>query len=55
MHEKRPHIADIIKYLKLRRPIYRETAHDGHFGRNGKGFTWEKTDLAASLRKACKA
>ncbi|MDY6914438.1 MAG: methionine adenosyltransferase, partial [Planctomycetota bacterium] len=31
----------IINHLKLLRPIYCETAHDGHFGRNGKNFTWE--------------
>jgi S-adenosylmethionine synthetase len=43
----------IIEHLKLRRPIYSETAHDGHFGRNGRGFTWEKTDMAKKLRAAC--
>jgi len=43
---------EIIDYLKLLRPIYRETAHDGHFGRNGKDFTWEKTDMVAALKKA---
>ncbi len=37
--------------LKLRKPIYRVTAAHGHFGRNGKNFTWEKTDKAAALRK----
>ena len=36
----------IIDYLKLRRPIYRKTASYGHFGRNDKDFTWEKTDKA---------
>ena len=40
----------IIKYLRLRRPIYEETARHGHFGR--PGFTWEKTDMAARLAKA---
>ncbi len=40
----------IIAHLKLLRPIYRETAHDGHFGRDG--FSWEKTDMVAKLRKA---
>ncbi len=40
----------IIKHLNLLRPIYRATAHDGHFGRKGRGFTWEKTDLAKKLR-----
>ncbi len=43
----------IIKHLNLLRPVYLETAHDGHFGRKGKGFTWEKTDMAAKLRKEC--
>ncbi|HAU39192.1 MAG TPA: methionine adenosyltransferase [Phycisphaerales bacterium] len=46
---------EIISHLKLQRPIYRETAHDGHFGRARKEFTWEKTDKAAALRKALKA
>ena len=44
--------ASIIRHLNLLRPIYRETARNGHFGRTGPGFTWEKTDLAAKLRKA---
>jgi S-adenosylmethionine synthetase len=39
----------IIEHLKLRRPIYRETAAYGHFGR--PGFSWEKTDKAAVLKK----
>ena len=43
----------IIEHLKLLRPIYLDTAHDGHFGRKGPGFTWEKTDMAKPLRKAC--
>lgn len=42
----------IIKYLNLKRPIYRETAAHGHFGRTGPGFTWEKTNMAEKLRKA---
>ena len=42
----------IIKYLDLRRPIYRKTAAGGHFGRSGDGFTWEKTDKAKELAKA---
>ncbi|HVJ80803.1 MAG TPA: methionine adenosyltransferase domain-containing protein, partial [Planctomycetia bacterium] len=37
----------IIKYLDLRRPIYRATAAGGHFGRDG--FPWEKTDRIADL------
>jgi S-adenosylmethionine synthetase len=42
--------AAIIQYLDLRRPIYRETACYGHFGR--KGFSWEETDRAEDLRRA---
>ncbi|MCK4904643.1 methionine adenosyltransferase [bacterium] len=38
--------SEIIDYLKLRRPIFRKTATYGHFGRNDKDFTWEKTDKA---------
>lgn len=41
----------IIESLNLRRPIYRETARNGHFGRNLENFTWEKTDKAEALRK----
>lgn len=44
----------IIEKLQLRNPIYRKTAAYGHFGRNEKGFTWEKTDMAAVLKKAAK-
>ena len=46
---------DMIDHLKLRRPIYQETAHDGHFGRTGPAFTWEKTDRTKALRAACRA
>ncbi len=42
----------IIETLDLRRPIYRETARHGHFGRENPDFTWEKTDKAEALRKA---
>src|SRR5262245_15039042 len=42
----------IIKYLDLRRPIYRKTAAGGHFGRDEKEFTWESTHRAAELAKA---
>ena len=42
----------IIEMLDLRRPIYRETAAYGHFGRELPNFTWEKTDKADELRKA---
>jgi S-adenosylmethionine synthetase len=41
----------LIKRLNLRRPIYKETARNGHFGRTGDGFTWEKTDMADTMRK----
>jgi len=41
----------IIKALDLRRPIYRETASYGHFGRSGENFTWEKTDKVEELLK----
>ena len=41
----------IIDHLKLRRPIYKQTAAYGHFGRNEPGFTWEKTDKATVLRR----
>jgi S-adenosylmethionine synthetase len=40
----------IIESLDLRRPIYRQTAAYGHFGRNEAEFTWEKTDKADALR-----
>ncbi len=46
--------AGIIKYLDLRRPIYRKTASGGHFGRNDPDFTWEKTNRAAELAAAAK-
>jgi S-adenosylmethionine synthetase len=42
----------IIRDLNLRRPIYRQTAAYGHFGRDDIEFTWEKTDKADALRKA---
>jgi S-adenosylmethionine synthetase len=42
----------IIDSLNLRRPIYRETARHGHFGRELPDFTWERTDKAAKLAKA---
>jgi S-adenosylmethionine synthetase len=41
----------IIEKLNLRRPLYKKTAAYGHFGRNAKEFTWEKTDMAEALRK----
>ena len=42
----------IIKYLNLRRPIYRLTAAGGHFGRSEPQFTWESTHRAAELAEA---
>jgi len=42
----------IIEALDLRRPVYKDTAAYGHFGRSGPGFTWERTDRAEALRKA---
>ncbi|MFI5461144.1 MAG: methionine adenosyltransferase [Isosphaerales bacterium] len=42
----------IIKYLDLRRPIYRKTASGGHFGRSEPEFTWEKTDRVENLKTA---
>ncbi len=46
--------AGIMKALDLRRPIYKATAAYGHFGRNEEGFTWEKTDKVALLKKGAK-
>ncbi len=42
----------IIETLNLRRPIYKETARNGHFGRELPNFTWEKTDKANALKAA---
>ena len=42
----------IIETLDLRRPIYRQTAAFGHFGRSEPDFTWERTDKAEALRAA---
>jgi S-adenosylmethionine synthetase len=44
----------LIKYLDLRKPIFKQTACYGHFGRNEPGFTWEKTHRAEELKKAAK-
>lgn len=43
--------AGIIKMLDLRRPIYRQTAAYGHFGRNDLDLPWEKLDKAETLKK----
>ena len=40
----------LINMLNLKRPIYRNTAAYGHFGRTGDAFTWEHTDHAETLR-----
>ena len=42
--------AAIIEQLDLLRPVYRQTAAYGHFGRELPGFTWEVTDRAESLK-----
>jgi S-adenosylmethionine synthetase len=44
----------IIDRLKLRRPIYRQTAAYGHFGRTEKDFTWEFLDLVPIFKKAAR-
>jgi S-adenosylmethionine synthetase len=44
--------AAIIRDLDLRRPIYRNTAAYGHFGRSEKEFTWEATPRVDDLRRA---
>jgi S-adenosylmethionine synthetase len=41
----------IIRYFDLRRPIYRQTATYGHFGREDLDLPWEKTDKAEVLKK----
>jgi len=43
---------EIINHLRLLRPIYKETARYGHFGREQPEFTWEKTDKVEQLRSA---
>ena len=42
----------MIDHLKLRQPIYRQTAAFGHFGRTEASFTWEHTDKAEALRES---
>ncbi|MDP3143429.1 MAG: methionine adenosyltransferase [Candidatus Omnitrophota bacterium] len=44
----------IIKKLNLLRPIYKQTACYGHFGRREKEFTWERLDMASALRRSVK-
>ena len=43
--------AGIIKMLDLRRPIYKQTAAYGHFGRNDLNLPWEKLDKVEVLKK----
>ena len=43
---------EIIDHLELRRPIFKQTAAYGHFGRGEPDFTWEKTDKIADLKTA---
>jgi S-adenosylmethionine synthetase len=43
--------AGIMEMLNLRRPIYKQTAAYGHFGRSEPDFTWEKTDKAEDLKR----
>jgi S-adenosylmethionine synthetase len=45
----------IIRDLRLRRPIYRQTAAYGHFGRTDIDAPWENTDRADALRQAASA
>ena len=42
----------IIEHLDLRRPVYRQTAAYGHFGRDEDGFTWELLDHVDDLKSA---
>jgi len=44
----------IIKALDLKRPIYKETARNGHFGRERAEFTWEKLDMVDKIKKEAK-
>ncbi len=44
----------IIQMLDLKRPIYRQTAYEGHFGRDDANFTWERTDRVQALLDAIK-
>jgi S-adenosylmethionine synthetase len=43
--------AGIINMLNLRRPIYKQTAAYGHFGRNDLDLPWERTDKAEALKE----
>ena len=43
--------AGIIKMLDLRKPMYKQTAAYGHFGRNDLDLTWERLDKVEDLKK----
>ncbi|MCR2821777.1 methionine adenosyltransferase [Lederbergia panacisoli] len=47
--------AGIIRMLDLRRPIYKQTAAYGHFGRTDLDLPWERTDKAEAIRKSAQA
>jgi S-adenosylmethionine synthetase len=46
--------ARIVERLRLRRPVYLQTAKNGHFGHTGDGFTWEKLDLVDAFQAAAR-
>ncbi len=46
--------ADIVDQLDLLRPIYSKTTNYGHFGKSDPDITWERTDMAAALKKAAR-
>jgi len=46
--------ADIVKQLNLLRPIYSKSTNYGHFGKDDKELTWERTDKVEALKKAVK-
>ncbi|MBN2067028.1 MAG: methionine adenosyltransferase [Candidatus Diapherotrites archaeon] len=45
--------SEIVKYLDLRKPIFRKACTYGHFGHEDEIFSWEKTNKAEELRKEC--
>ena len=45
--------SELVKYLDLRKPIFRKACVYGHFGHEDEIFTWEKTDKAEELKKEC--
>ena len=46
--------ASLNRCLDLRRPIYKQTAAYGHFGREDLDLSWEKTDRVEALQALCK-